>query len=152
MGGGGLAVPSAGLLGVSPVSLLSRIFTFAGALQILGLPASLIDHLPKAQSSNLPLQCIGLLCAAALKVKQRRPKVKLGCIVLNVFRSCYLNWWFCKFWIYFSKLYISTSLNTYEHIDSNIQLQSQLRNKSMLYKTNCSSNTHTLHIQILILI
>ena len=26
-------------------------------------------------------------------------------IVLNVFSSCYLNRWFCKFWIYFSKYY-----------------------------------------------
>ena len=27
------------------------------------------------------------------------------CIVLNVFRSCYLNKLFCKFWMYFSKYY-----------------------------------------------
>lgn len=36
------------------VSLVSKIFTFTGALQILGLAASLVDHLAKAQLSNLP--------------------------------------------------------------------------------------------------
>ena len=33
----------------------------------------------------------------------------IHCIVLNVFRTCYMNKWFCKFWIYISKYILSAS-------------------------------------------